>query len=118
MSATAPLLLFDANDMVLSLVDLRDALKNPNNDPTGTYLNSAAVTLENLLDESGTEIAGPSLPEIMVYEVASTGIYRLTLEDGWAFALGELHSARVRADAGAGLRAEWVLPIESQVRTS
>lgn len=111
-----PLLLYNANDMVLELSNLRDSIINPNNDPAGTFLNGVTVEIIALIDEEGNIITGPSLPITMDYVATSTGIYRATLEDTWAFVLGQCHSATVRADAGAGLRAEWVLKIESQTR--
>ncbi len=111
-----PLLLFNANDMVLELRNLRDKLVNPNNDPAGTFLNAATVTIIALVDEEGTDVSGPTLPLTMDYVGGSIGIYRATLADTWGFIIGQCHAATVRADAGAGLRAEWVLQIESQTR--
>ncbi len=119
MSQTAPEILFDLNDMILQVKDLRNELVNPNNDPAGTFLNAATVTIEDILGETGVSISPPvSFPIPMVYVAASNGIYRATLEDSWGFLLGAIHKARVRADSGAGLRAEWLLEIESQVRES
>ena len=112
-----PLLLFDKNDMVLQLSNLRDGLVNSANDPGGTFLNAATVQILELKNEAGVTIGPPpALPLTMDFVAASNGIYRVTVEDTWAFIIGQCHSARVRADAGAGLRGEWVLQIESQVR--
>lgn len=112
-----PLLLFDANDMILELRNLRDKTVNPDNDPAGTFLNASTVTIEALFDEEGNTIAGPALPVTMDYVTGSNGIYRVTLADTWAFVLGQCHSAKVRSDDGPGLRGEWILQIESQTRT-
>ena len=113
-----PLLLFDLNDMVLELSKLRDSIVNPTGAPGGTFLNAATVQIIALVDENGTavDITPDTLPLALLYVAASEGIYRVTLKDSYEFILGQCHLATVRADAGAGLRAEWVLPIESRTR--
>lgn len=113
-----PLLLFDKNDMVLELSKLRDSLVNPSGASGGVFENAATVQILSLDDETGTpvDINPAVLPITMDYVAASEGIYRATLADSWAFIIGQCHAATVRADAGAGLRAEWVLQIESRTR--
>lgn len=112
-----PLLLFFKNDMVLELRNLRNGVVNPNNDPAGTFLNAATVEIIGLINLAGGTIGPPpALPLAMAFVSASNGIYRATLADDVAFIVGECAAATVRADAGVGLRAEWVLQIETIVR--
>ena len=113
MSALTIFIGFEGNDMVMEISSLRDSLA-----AIGVFLNAATVTLEDLRDEAGDqEYITPDVYAFpLSYVAASDGIYRGTAKDTWPLVAGERYIATIRASSGPGLRGEWKLTFEYQLR--
>ena len=98
-----------SNDHILEL----DSLKN---ELTGLDLNGAAVTV-TLLDAEGTKVAGEVWPKAMAYVAGSDGLYRCTLPYTLTLTASGRYTARITANAGNGLRANWELECVARTRS-
>jgi len=96
------------NDNLLVL----DGLKNQQD---GSYLNAATVTC-TLVNGNGTNVAGQTWPLALVFQAGSNGKYVGTLEDTLSLSEGQVYTARIDADGGAGLKGHWEIPLKAQVR--
>lgn len=102
-------ILYLGNNSIIDLTGLR-------NEYSGDYLADATVTL-TLFDLTGQPVAGSDWPLDMAYVGNSNGIYRATLPYTLALGEGARYVARIVADGGNGLRAEWDLPCVGRTRT-
>jgi len=103
MPHTTSQILFTLNDMILELQGFKDVVAD-------TFINNATVTV-TLVDKDGTNVAGETWPLTMVFVGASNGVYRATLKDTLTVTLGEVLTAQISANGGAGLQGRWDLPI-------
>lgn len=101
-------IIYKGNDMVLELRGLASEV-------TGDYLNYATVAV-TLKDASGVEVSGESWPLAMAYVASSNGKYRATLADTLSLTDRARYTATITADAGAGLKGEWVEDLVCQLR--
>lgn len=99
------LTLYISSDNVLTLVGLNDTVAN-------TYLNSASVSV-TLKDSSGNNVSGETWPLAMAYVASSNGNYRATLTDSLILTDAANYTAEVVADAGAGLKRTFKVPIKA-----
>lgn len=97
------------NDSVLEVIGLR-------NEQTGADINSATVTA-HLRTTNGADVDGETWPKAMEYIDGSDGIYRVTLPYTLELAAGGRYVATIVADAGAGLRAEWLVECVARNRS-
>lgn len=102
-------ILYLGNNSIVDVTGLR-------NENTGAYVTSATVSV-TLLDKSGELVSGGTWPLAMAYVPDSTGTYRATLPSSLALVEGGRYTARIVADAGQGLRAEWDMPCVGRIRT-
>lgn len=102
-------ILLDNNDSIIEVYDLKNEL-------TGDFLNTATVQV-TLKDSTGTNVTGDTWPKTLNYVTASNGIYRATLLYTLGLTADSRYTATVTADAGAGLRSEWVLEMVCRTRT-
>ena len=91
-----------ANDTLLELRDLRA-------ETTGALMEGATVTAV-LKDAAGTTVATISLLEV------EAGLYRGTLPYSTALTLNARYTATITADAGAGRRGTWTVPVLVKAR--
>ena len=98
---TSAHILFKDNDMVLEVSGLQNKI-------TGAYLNAAAVAV-SLANAAGVAVTGETWPLALVYVTSSDGVYRATLEESLGIDKDAEYIATVTADAGADLKATWVL---------
>lgn len=92
--------LFEGNDMVLEVSELR-------NEISGELINSATVTV-SLSDADGNPVAGNAWPLSLEYIADSDAIYRATLADTLGLMPDARYFAEVIADNGPGQRAKWI----------
>lgn len=100
--------IYVGNDSVLEVAGLVNA-------QTGTDINSANVSV-HLRDTAGADVAGETWPKVMGYVDGSSGIYRATLPYTLSLSPGGRYAATIIADAGAGLRAEWIVDCIARMR--
>lgn len=102
-------ILYIGNNSVLDLTSLRNEASNmPVLD---------AVVSVTLLNQQGAQVAGSDWPMQMALVAESTGTYRATLPHTLALVEGTRYVARIVADAGEGLRAQWDMPCVARART-
>ncbi len=97
-----------ANDHLLELQELIDTL-------TGIPLSTAAVTV-TVVDAQGLPVLGEVWPKPMAAVAGSPGTYRATLVNTLVLAKDKRYTARITADAGAGLKARWDMDCVARVR--
>lgn len=102
-------ILLKDNDMVLEVSGLQNKI-------TGAYLNAAAVAV-TLADTAGAAVAGETWPLALSYVASSDGVYRATLEESLGISKDAEYIATVTADAGADLKATWVLNCVGALRS-
>ena len=103
------LTLYIDNDNVLTLVGLQNSVDS-------SYLNAATVDV-TLVDSDDTELAGESWPVTMSYVAASNGDYRATLADTiTGLSDADAVTAKINADAGAGLKGHWEVSLTATTR--
>lgn len=102
-------ILYLGNNSIVDVSGLR-------NDLSGDYVTDANVTM-TLLNAAGAEVSGVAWPMPLDYVPDSNGVYRATLPYSLELSEGARYVARVVADAGAGLRAEWDMPCVGRLRT-
>jgi hypothetical protein len=95
-----------------SIVDVT-GLKNEN---SGAVVTDARVSVA-LFDGAGLPVAGAQWPLEMAYLADSNGVYRATLPYTLDLSEGGRYIARVVADAGDGLHAQWDMPCVGRLRT-
>lgn len=100
--------LYIDNDTILDL----DGLKN---ELTGAFVNDATVTV-TLTNSAGVAVGGEVWPKTLAYVAGSEGSYRATLPDTLSLTNGGRYEAAITADAGAGLRASWVIACVARTR--
>lgn len=100
--------LYVGNDTVLEVKGLK-------NEMAGAFLNAATVQA-TLYDSAGASVAGQSWPLALVYVPSSDGTYRGTLPYGLSLTAGDRYTARITADAGTGLRAQFDIPCVARTR--
>lgn len=83
----------------------------------GTYQNAATVTA-TVKNRAGHAVTGQTWPLTLTYVPASDGQYEGVLEDAMVLKEGTEYFCEVTADAGAGKRAFWRLPLVAQYATS
>lgn len=105
---TTEVLLY-GNDNVLEIRGLR-------NEVTGTFLNSATVTV-TLKDSAGTNVTGTSWPKALAYVASSDGVYRATLAHDLGLTPAGRYTATIAVDGGAGLVARWDVPCLCKTRS-
>lgn len=81
------------------------------NGADGTAIPSATVSL-TLLDLDDVEISGESWPLTMNYVSGTDATYRATAKYTLPLSHGDIVKAKVIADAGVGLRREWITPMQ------
>ena len=97
-----------SNDHILEL----DSLKN---ELTGLDLNGATVTV-TLVDAAGAQVGGEVWPKAMTYVAETDGVYRCTLPYTLALSASGRYTARITANAGNGLRAQWDMECVARTR--
>lgn len=102
-------ILYIGNNSIVDVTGLR-------NENTGETVATATVSM-TLLDQAGAPVGGSNWPIPLVYVAESSGVYRATLPYTLALVEGGRYVARVVADAGDGLRAQWDMPCVGRVRT-
>lgn len=95
------------SDNRLSLVGLKNA-------STGVFINNATVTC-TLINKSGNQLTGQSWPLSMGYVGASNGDYAGVLSASLVLVAGDIILAQVTADAGAGLKRYWQVPLTVRI---
>jgi hypothetical protein len=99
---------FYQNDNLLEILGLQDAA-------SGAWLNAATVTA-TIVDRAGVNVTGFTQPLSLAYVAASNGDYRATLPDEAALLDGRKYTAKISADAGAGLKGYWEFPFICKTR--
>lgn len=94
------------NDNLITLEGLK-------NQATGAYINNATVTCR-FMSPMMEDLSGMLT---MTYVDASNGDYRATLPYDLSCTCQRTHTAMVVADAGAGLRGQWEVPVLVEPRT-
>lgn len=103
--------LYLGNDNVLTLDGLQNGI-------TEAYLNAATVSV-TLVDADDAEVTGETWPLTMSYVAASNGVYRATLTDTLSgISAGDIVTAQVSANGGAGLQGYWEIPLTVAVRAT
>lgn len=102
-------IIYDGSDTTIELVELRNGI-------TGEYIDAATVTV-TVIDINDAEVSGASWPITMTYVTASNGKYRATLPAALVLAKRARYTANVSVSAGAGLEAEWEVPLVCQQRS-
>lgn len=100
--------LYVNNDTVLELRGLRDEV-------SGTFLNAATVTA-TLYDSEGNAVSGQSWPKTLDYVAGSDGDYRVTVTHSMALTASHKYTARITADGGSGLYAQFSVPCQARAR--
>lgn len=81
-----------------------DGLADP---VTGTYVNTATITVTMYQADGTTQVTGQSWPLTLSYVSSSNGNYRGMLEDTRVLEEGKIYWLDVEADAGGGLIKSW-----------
>jgi hypothetical protein len=102
-------ILYIGNNSIVDVTGLRD-------ENSGSFVSDARVSVA-LYDGSGLPVPGTDWPLAMDYLADSNGVYRATLPFTLALSEGARYVARVIADAGDGLRAQWDMPCVGRLRT-
>jgi hypothetical protein len=102
-------ILYLGNNSIVDVTGLRD-------EATGAYVTDANVVM-TLLTQTGAEVGGVQWPIQLVYVPETSGTYRATLPYTLDLTEGGRYVARIIANAGAGLRAEWDMPCVGRLRT-
>lgn len=100
--------IFDKNDNLLELVDLKDVVAD-------AFVNAATVVV-TLVDKDGTEVVGEAWPLTMLYAAASNGLYRVVLKDTLTYIAGDLYVAKIDVNDGADRQAHWEFPVRVETR--
>ena len=103
-------IIYITNDNMLKLT-----LTNP---ATGLFINSGTVNLTSLKDAADVEVTGQTFPTAFVYEVASDGIWRVTLEEELVLTANTPYFAHIDIDAGGDLKAFIKKTLIARERTS
>jgi len=105
------LTLYIDNDNVLTLVGLQNSVDS-------SYLNAATVDV-TLVDSDDTELTGETWPLTMAYVAASDGNYRAILADTiTGLSDADAITAKINANAGAGLQGHWAVALTATTRTT
>ena len=110
MRSTDHEIIFVSNNNLIELRGLRD-------ETTGDYLNAATVTV-TVKDSSGNAITGDTWPKTMQYVTDSDGNYRANVSYAANLSADATYTASITADAGAGKRGQWEMPMLAKVRRS
>ena len=105
-----PDIIYKDNDNLLVLEELK-------NSATGSYLNTATVTLTAIRDAAGAVVSGETFPKTMSYVVASNGKYQASVDKAIAIVVGRQYTAIIDATA-TGIDGHWEIPLVARVRTS
>lgn len=100
--------LYVGNDTVLEVKGLKDEV-------AGDFLNAATVQA-TLYDAAGQTVGGQSWPQTLAYVTGSDGIYRATMSYLTSLVAGQRYNARITADGGSGLRAQFDVPCLARAR--
>lgn len=100
--------IFDKNDNLLELVDLKDVVAD-------TFANAAAVTV-TLVDDAGVDVVGETWPLTMGYVAASNGLYRAVLKDTLTLVPDDLYTAKIDVNDGANKQAHWEFLVRAETR--
>lgn len=100
--------LYIGNDSLLDVASLR-------NEANGDYLDAASVSVQ-LFDQDQVPVAGADWPMALAYVAGSRGLYRVTLPYSLSLSDGARYTARIVADAGPGLRAQWDMACVARAR--
>lgn len=100
--------LFIGNDNRLLLTGLQ-------NKASGSYINDATPTV-TLVDKDGADVSG-AVGVALGYIASSSGNYAGTLPDTLSLTEYAHYTAKVTADAGAGLKGYWELAVQAVRRT-
>lgn len=101
-------ILYIGNNSVLDLANLR-------NEVSGQYLDAVDVSV-TLYDQDAAEVGGSDWPLPLDLVAGAHGLYRVTLPYTLALNEGARYTARVVADAGLGLRAQWDVACVARLR--
>jgi len=101
--------IYVSNDNLLKLNGLQ-------NGDDLSYMNSADVTATLLEADGVTEVTGETWPIVLAYEAASNGNYKATLTDVLVLTAKKKYFCNLVADGGAGLHADWTVPVRAQTR--
>ena len=110
MRSTDHEIIFVANNNLIELRGLRD-------ETSGDFLNSATVTV-TVKNAAGNAISGDTWPKTMTYVTDSDGVYRANVSYAADLAADATYTASITADAGAGKRAQWEMPLLAKTRRS
>jgi hypothetical protein len=102
-------ILYLGNNSIVDVTGLK-------NETSGEYVTDANISVA-LYDAAGLPVAGTDWPLAMPYLADSNGVYRATLPFTLALVEGARYVARIVADAGEGLRAQWDMPCVGRLRT-
>lgn len=102
-------ILYLGNNSIVDVTGLR-------NENTGAYVADAVVSV-TLLDQTGRPVIGSDWPLTLAYLAGSNGVYRATLPHTLDLVEGGRYLARIVADSGAGLQAQWDMPCVGRLRT-
>jgi hypothetical protein len=102
-------ILYIGNNNIVDVTGLRD-------ENSGAFVSDAHVSVA-LFDGAGLPVGGAQWPLDMPYLPDSNGVYRVTLPYTLELAEGGRYVARVVADAGDGLHAQWDMPCVGRART-
>jgi hypothetical protein len=102
-------ILYLGNNSIVDVTGLR-------NEYTGAFVSDAVVSV-TLLDQAGQPVIGSNWPLTLDYVTGSNGVYRATLPYTLDLVEGGRYLARIQADDGAGMHAQWDMPCVGRLRT-